>query len=82
MLKKILHQIPVRLQQNNVETTINEKLVRVYKFDLDNIIIQHYKKQLCTFISLYFRRSKRIKQKIKTGEYAFFNPNTNISIKQ
>lgn len=66
------------LQENNVETTINNNLVRVYKFDLaDNAF--HINKSSCAHLLVCISGKVNTSNKtIATGEYAFFNSNTDI----
>jgi hypothetical protein len=68
------------LQENNVETTINNNLVRVYKFDLtDNSL--HINKSSCAHLLVCIEGKVNASNKtITTGEYIFFNPNTEITL--
>ncbi|MEP6683943.1 MAG: hypothetical protein ABJA35_11815 [Parafilimonas sp.] len=64
----------------NAETTINEKLVRVYKFDVSQqpfIVNKNSCAHLLVCISGEITISAK---KLKTGDYVFFNPNTEISL--
>lgn len=67
------------LQENNVETTINNNLVRVYKFDLSSSNTLHINKSSCAHLLICISGSvSASNKKLTTGEYAFFNPNTDI----
>jgi len=68
------------LQENNVETTINNNLVRVYKFDVsDNSL--HINKSSCAHLLICISGKVSTSNKtLTTGEYVFFNPNTDITL--
>jgi hypothetical protein len=69
------------LQQSNVETTINEKLVRVYKFDLNAHQLFNISKSSCAHLLICISGIVNTgNKKIATGEYGFFNPKTAIEI--
>ena len=69
------------LQQNNVQTTINEKLVRVYKFDLNSLQSISISKSSCAHLLICISGEiSTTGKKIKTGEYIFFNPDIEISL--
>ena len=69
------------LQQNNVETTINQKLVRVYKFNIDNHQTFNIAKSSCAHLCICISGEVSTSGKtLKQGDYVFFNPSTNISI--
>ncbi len=69
------------LQQNNVETTIDEKLVRVYKFDLSANNSLHINKSSCAHLLVCISGEVNAgNKKLATGEYAFFNPDTELSV--
>jgi hypothetical protein len=69
------------LQQNNIQTTINEKLVRVYKFELNSIQSINIAKSSCAHLLICISGEiSTTGKKIKTGEYIFFNPDTEISL--
>lgn len=64
--------------QNNIETTINEKLVRAYKLDLTNTSL-HINKSNCAHLLVCISGKVSTSNKtITTGEYIFFNPGTEI----
>jgi hypothetical protein len=68
------------LQENNVETTINEKLVRVYKLNLTGKSL-HINKSGCAHLLICISGKVSTSSKtITTGEYVFFNPNTEITL--
>jgi hypothetical protein len=69
------------LQQNNIETTINEKLVRVYKFDLNNNKSLNIQKSSCAHLLICISGEINTgTREIKTGEFIFFQPNTAIAV--
>ena len=69
------------IEQNNVETTINEKLVSVYKFNVSAHQSFNIKKTNCAHLLVCITGKINTSNKsITTGEYVFFNPNTNIII--
>lgn len=69
------------LQQSNIETTINEKLVRVYKFDLNKHKSLNISKISCAHLLIRILGViNTTGKKLTTGEFVFFNPNTEISI--
>jgi hypothetical protein len=69
------------LQQSNIETTINEKLARVYKFDLKAQAPLNISKSSCAYLLICISGGiKTAGKKIKPGEYIFFDPNTDFSI--
>lgn len=69
------------LQQKNIETTINEKLVRVYKFDLNNQKSVNISKNNCAHLLICISGEIKVTGKtIKTGAYIFFGPETDVSI--
>ena len=69
------------LQQNNVETTINEKLVRVYKFDLTTNKSLNITNSSCAHLLICISGEvSTSNKKLITGNYLFFNPNINIAI--
>jgi hypothetical protein len=69
------------LQQINVETTINEKLVRVYEFDLKAHQSFNIFKSSCAHLLICISGTVNTEnKKIATGEYAFFDPKTTIVI--
>ena len=68
------------LQESNIETTINNNLVRVYKFDLSNNLF-HINKSSCAHLLICISGKVNTSNKIiATGEYVFFNPNTEITL--
>jgi len=69
------------LQQSNIETTINEKLARVYKFDLTTQAPINISKSSCAYLLICISGEiKTAGKKIKTGEYIFFDPDKDFSI--
>lgn len=63
------------IQENNVETTINEKLVRVYKFDLNGTGSLHINKCSCAHLLVCISGNVNASnKKLTTGAYAFFKP--------
>ncbi len=69
------------LQESNVETTINNNLVRVYKLALNMNNSLHINKSSCAHLLICISGAVNTSnKKITTGEYAFFNPNTDVSI--
>ncbi len=68
-------------QQGGVETAINEKLVRVYKFDVSNTSLLHVSASSCAYLLICISGELNGGSKnIRTGEYVFFNPNTPLNI--
>jgi len=69
------------LKQSNIQTIVNEKLVRTYRFDInahESLTVDKSNTAhllICTNGEII--ASNKI---IKTGEYAFFNPNTDITL--
>jgi hypothetical protein len=69
------------IQQTNVETTLDEKLVRVYKFDLNASQSLSIPKSSCAHLLICISGEADVtKKKIKTGEYIFINPSTAAAI--
>jgi hypothetical protein len=69
------------LQQSNIETTINEKLVRVYKFDVSNQTPFNMQKSSCAHLLICISGEIHTSnKKLATGDFAFFDPNTAIAI--
>jgi len=69
------------VQQSNVETTINEKLVRVYKFDVSNQTPFNMQKSSCAHLLICISGEIHTSdKKLAPGDYAFFDPNTAIAI--
>ena len=69
------------LQGSNIETIINEKLVRVCKFILSNDKALSIGKSTCAHLVICISGEvNTANKKIKTGEYIFFEPNTEIMI--
>lgn len=69
------------LQQNNIETTLNEKLVRTYKIDVAAHQSININKSSCAHLLICISGAiNTSNKKIKTGDYVFFNPNTTINI--
>jgi hypothetical protein len=66
----------------NVETTIDEKLVRVYKFDLQHQQTIMLPASSCAhlLVCISGEVTSNAKQ-ITTGQYIFFDPNTKLSVK-
>jgi hypothetical protein len=68
------------LQENNIETTINNNLVRVYKFDLSSNSL-HINKSSCAHLLVCISGKVSTSNKtITIGEYVFFNPGTEITL--
>ena len=66
---------------SNVQTTLNEKLVRVYKFDVNKTSSLNIAAGSCAHLLICISGEVNTGNKnIKTGEYVFFNPNTAINI--
>ncbi len=79
--KEPSHDSCIALQQNNFQTTINEKLVRVYKFNLDEHQLLNLTKNSCAHLLICISGEiNTSNKKLSTGEYFFFNANTSISI--
>lgn len=69
------------IQQNNFETTINEKLVRVYKFDVNNQSPVKLQKTSCAHLLVCISGNIKSEDKdLKSGEYEFFVPNKAIEL--
>jgi hypothetical protein len=69
------------LQQSNIETTINEKLVRVYKFDVGNQQPFIINKNSCAHLLVCITGEiNTLNKKLTAGDYMFFNRNTAISL--
>ena len=68
-------------QQSGVETPINEKLVRVYKFDVSKTSSFSIAASHCAHLLICISGELNGGSKnLKGGEYIFFNPNTPLSI--
>jgi hypothetical protein len=66
---------------SNVETPINEKLVRVYKFDVTADKSLSINKSSCAHLLICISGEISTSgKKITAGAYAFFDPNTQISV--
>ncbi len=88
--KNVFHVMDIELVKKNpsvdscnalsdVETTINEKLVRVYKFDVSSNKSYNIQKNSCAHLLICISGEINSAGKtIKTGEYIFFNPNTKL----
>jgi len=75
--KEASHDSCAALQQSNTETTINEKLVRVYKFDLSGQKTITLPGNSCAHLLICISgKINTTNKKIKTGEYIFFDPDT------
>ena len=69
------------LKNANVETTIDEKLVRVYKFDLGKLETINVPAGSCAHLLICTNGvANTTGKKITTGEYIFFAPHTEISV--
>lgn len=69
------------LQQSNVQTTLNEQLVRTYKFDIAAHQSFNIPKTNCAHLLVCISGEANAQGKtINIGGYAFFKPNTNITI--
>jgi hypothetical protein len=68
------------LQENNVETTINNNLVRVYKFELADSPFRITKSSCAHLLICISGKVNTSNKTITTGEYAFFNPNTDLTL--
>jgi len=69
------------LQQNNFQTTINENLARVYKFNVSANQSINIEKSSCAYLLICVNGEiNASNKKIKTGEYIFFKPNNNIPL--
>jgi len=69
------------LKNVNVETTINEKLARVYKFDLGKLKTINVPAGGCAHLLICIQGAMNTTGKtITTGEYIFFAPNTEVSV--
>jgi hypothetical protein len=69
------------LEQNNIETAINEKLVRAYKLNLTAHQSLNISKNNCAHLLVCISGEvKTPNKKLTTGEYVFFNPNTGLSV--
>lgn len=71
----------VALKRSNVETSINEKLVRVYKVDLGNFQTIKVPPGACAHLLICTGGEvSSAGKKILTGKYIFFAPQTEVSI--
>ena len=71
----------VALQQSNIETTINEKLVRAYKLNLNGHQKLNIPKSSCAHLLVCISGEiSAAKKAFKTGEYAFFNASTEVAV--
>jgi len=69
------------LQESNAETTINERLVRGYKLNINQNQSINRGKSSCAHILICISGEVSASNKnLTSGEYIFFNPNTNISV--
>lgn len=68
------------LQENNIETTINNNLVRVYKFDLLNNSLRINKSSCAHLLICISGKVNTSNKTISNGKYVFFNPNTDITL--
>lgn len=69
------------LQQSNVATTINEKLVRVYRCNLNAHQSFNIIKSSCAHLLVCISGEiNTLNKNLTTGDYTFFNPGTEISI--
>ena len=70
------------LKNVNVEPMINERLVRVYKFDLSKLQQINFPAGSCAHLLICTNGAANTKGKnITTGEYIFFAPHKEVSIK-
>jgi hypothetical protein len=75
------HDSCTALQQSNIETTINEKLVRVYKFDVSNQKTITLPAGSCAHLLICISGEiNTTGKKIKAGEYIFFDPVIEVAI--
>ena len=69
------------LKEGDAETTINEKLVRVYRFDLHNQQTLNLPAGSCAHLLICVGGEINTSgRKITAGKYMFFNPNTKVSL--
>ena len=69
------------LQNKNIETTLNEKLVRVYKFDLPSLQTFAVPGGTCAHLLVCIAGEVNTTGKtITPGEYIFFDPGTAVSV--
>jgi hypothetical protein len=69
-------------QLNNVETTIDERLVRVYKFDMAHQQKFDLPAGSCAHLLICTAgETNTAGKKIIKGKYILFNPGTQVSIK-
>ncbi|MEO8413427.1 MAG: hypothetical protein ABI472_07190 [Ginsengibacter sp.] len=69
------------LQNSNIETTLNEKLVHVYRFDLHSLQTVAVFAGTCAHLLICIAGEVNITGKpITTGEYVFFNPGKAVSV--
>ena len=69
------------LKNANVKTTVDEELVRVYKFDLNNLQKINFPAGTCAHLLICTNGTADTKgKKITTGEYIFFAPQTEVSV--
>jgi hypothetical protein len=68
------------IRQANVETTINENLVHVYKFSLNQSQSLSIPKSSCAHLLICISGEVTAGKEIETGGYVFFKPNAEISI--
>lgn len=69
------------LLQSDVETTINEKLVHVYNFQLNAHKSLNISRSSCAYLLVCISGEINTNKKnIKTGEFIFFNPDADIHI--
>jgi hypothetical protein len=79
--KELLPDSCAALQQNNLQTTINEKLVRLYKADLIAHQSFNIPKSSCPHLLITVSGKVTVAgKKLYTGDYIFFQPNTEITI--
>ena len=70
------------LQQSNSETTIKERLVNVYKFDLNTDQSFNIPKSNCAYLMICISGEiNATNSKITTGEYKFFDPGAAITLR-
>ena len=93
--KKVFHVMDIELVKKypskeactiltnaGVKTTINENLVRVYKFDLSNLQQINFPSGSCAHLLICTNGTANTKgKKISSGEYVFFAPHKEVSIK-
>ncbi len=69
------------LTKTNIETTIDEKLVRVYRFDLSNRQQINFPAGSCAHLLICTNGTANTTgKKITTGEYIFFAPHKEVSV--